>query len=45
MEEIKTNNKDDFNKPKKEKIKSKTEDSNESPSEVLKKIKNNHPDK
>lgn len=45
MEEIKQNRPNDFDKPKKEKIKSKTEDSKESPSEVLKKIKNNHPDK
>ena len=42
--EIKTNNKDDFNKPKKEKIKSKTEESNKSPREILKEVKTN-PDK
>ena len=44
MEEIKTNNKDDFKQTKKEKIKSKTEESNKSPREILKEIKTN-PDK
>jgi len=42
--EIKTNTTNDFEKPKKEKIKSKTEESNKSPREILKEIKTN-PDK
>ena len=39
-DEIKTNIKNDFEKPKKEKIKSKVKECNKSPKEVLKEIKN-----